>query len=42
MPITIPKNVTVIGKSVYVHSPRGLCGAGKIMRVCTPVKITNR
>lgn len=42
MPIIIPKNVAKSGKSVYVHSPRGLRGAGKIIRVCTPVKVTNR
>lgn len=26
----------------YVPSPIGMCGAGKIMTVCTPVKLSNR
>ncbi len=42
MSMIMPKNVTCQGKSVYVHSPRGFCGAGKMMRVRTPVRITNR
>lgn len=31
-----------LGRSLYVHSPIGLCGMGKILRVKTSVKVANR
>ncbi len=42
MAIVVSKNESKIDCSLYVHSPIGRCGIGKIIRVKTPVKVVNR